>query len=653
MDAKSVGTGSVITNATGSSETYVNGHGAVSMPDGPSADIEGAASADAEGTGSGNEEENKPAGRRWRGPPKNSSRYGIKHSLQRMAVKYTPPKIEGPKKPLHACAPCAREHLDVDASSYCSDCKEKLCSGCSAQHRRFLVLKTHKLVGLEEAPKAEVVKVERIKLTETCATHANKLLDLYCRSHDQVACSACIALSHKGCGEPEYVSTIAADLLKTGLQKVTNDELSRVKKDIFLLKLRRLADKNRFTKAKDDILVTIEGIQKQVMEIFDKLAQSARDKLTTHFDKQMGAIKGDIKSCDNAIASLEDSIKKTKAENDAQLLINIKRDCRASLEIGEQVLIKVTERLGQEDVKFTVDNGILEWLRKLTALGKFEHEVSIYSGIFFGKSDLDQKSDTEKENYVFNNLLNLPNGFTIVSDWKNKRLKILDTNYNLRNHCDTPGEPYALCSVQPNMIAVTLRDEKIIQFVSLDNTKMKLDRKFKIDEYCRGIACKNNQLFITCGGGEGEIHGQLRVYSLHGALVCVFEEDIQGKPFFGQPKDVVINDEGTRFHVADLKRGVVTISPEGRLLSIFHDPGLVSPLGLCMDGKGNLFVSGCESNNVIQFTGEGKKLSEVLNETDGLTRPLAICCHESVIPRLVVASEDSCTIKVYTLQEKL
>jgi sugar lactone lactonase YvrE len=366
----------------------------------------------------------------------------------------------------------------------------------------------------------------------------------------------------------------------------------------------------------------------------------------------MKVIKHDIHSCDEANKALEEALKKLKAETDSQLFVNIKRDAKKSLDMGESVIISVTEHLGQETVHFTVDESLEEWIGSLSTIGKFDHDQTAYKGALFGKYDLDQKNDTDHDEYVFNGSLNLPNGKTIFTDWNNKRLKLIDKSYNLMSHCDVPGNPYSVCYINDNMVAATLRDEKLVQFVNVADTKLTLDERFKIDEYCRGIAYKSDQLYITVGGGEGEIHGQLRVYSMHGGLLRIYEEDVQGKPFFTSPGFIVINDDGSRVHVTDHKKGVVTITKDGRLASVFHDKCLKNPLGLCMDGKGNLFVSGRDSSNVIQFTADGRKIAEVLSETDGITQPLAICCHESINTRLIISMENSFTVKVFTLLEK-
>ncbi|KAL4233066.1 hypothetical protein ACF0H5_007752 [Mactra antiquata] len=581
-----------------------------------------------------------------------SHRYGIKQSLKKLAVKYVPPKLEEPKKPEHLCSPCTREREENEATSYCVDCNEKLCFNCTTQHKKFQILKTHKILNVSEAPRKEVHVKEKHKLTDRCETHSNKLLDLYCTDHDDVGCAACIAIKHKECPEAVHISKTSVGLSKTKIPKDTKDEISAMKKEVFMVKLKRLGDKRRIKKQRDDILEVINTLRARINDIFDRLEEEAKEKLKTKYENDMKGINRDVRICDEALAALDDAMKKMKAENDLQLFINIKKDAKRSINRGQSVSSSVTNNIGQENVNFTVDESLEEWLNNIRALGKFDHEQSVYKGVIFGKYEVDLKSDAEKENYAFNGLLNLPDGNTVIADWSNRRLKLIDINYFLRGHCDLPGEPYNLCHINNNLIAVTLRDEKTIQLVGIDNLKMKLDRRLKLDEYCRGIAYKSNHLYVTVGGGEGEIQGQLRVYSLHGALVRVYEVDAQGKPFFISPKDVIISDDGSRFFVSDLKRGVVILTKDGRLVAVFNDLSLKSTLSLCINGKGDLFISGSHSNNIIQITADGKKIGEVLNENDGIERPLAICCHESVNTRLLVTSEGSYTMKVFTLQEK-
>ncbi|KAL4224343.1 hypothetical protein ACF0H5_017798 [Mactra antiquata] len=53
-------------------------------------------------------------------------------------------------------------------------------------------------------------------------------------------------------------------------------------------------------------------------------------------------------------------------------------------------------------------------------------------------------------------------------------------------------------------------------------------------------------------------------------------------------------------------------------LSTFKDIDLMYTDGVCVDGRGNIFVVGCHSHNVVQFDENGKKIGVVIKQQDGL-----------------------------------
>lgn len=585
-------------------------------------------------------------------PPKGSEKYGIKKSLEKMAVKYVAPKIEGPKR-LHPCAPCNRESKHEEAINYCSECEEKLCSTCTTQHRKFQILQSHKVRPVQEAPNLEVANEDNIKtkLSETCTSHTGKIITLYCSRHDEVVCPACIATNHRECPEPQYIVKIATEMVKPDVLKSKQEELAAVKKDIVLVKFKRLGEKNRLIKERNAILASIDHTRAKILEALGKFEAEAKEKLERKFAKDMRIIKRDLQRCDIANSALDEAVKKIKSNDTSLLMIHIKRDAKRSLQEGKRVLQTVTEHLGRVDYKFTIDEGLEDWLNNWTSIGYFDYEETAFTGISVGCFDISQTSDPELKDYVFNSMTSLLNGTTVVCDWKNKRLKLLDRDYKILCHCETPGMPYNVCCINLTSVAVTIRDEKVVQFVRLTENQMQLERKFKTDEYCKGIAHKDKLLYITCGG-EGEVQGQLRVYSMQGALVQTYKTDIHERPLFLQPKDVAINTDGTRFHVLDLKQGIVSFTKESRLISVFRDSELKAPLGMCIDGLGNVFVSDRDCNSVIQLNADGIKLGVVLKAADGVQQPVTICCQEGLESRLLVGMENSSKLLVFALQEK-
>ena len=587
---------------------------------------------------------------------KGAKRYGIQQSLLKRSLKYIPAKVEQPKLPEHQCSLCSRGRKVTAATNYCTVCDDKLCSECTFQHNKFKILSQHKIVPVKEAASDQPSDINgrvRFRLEEKCSIHGTKVVDRYCRNHDTVGCSACMALEHRTCLEPEFITKASAGLLTSNIPKVTKQAIQNKRKDVQAMKDKRISDKKRCIAEKDGILVTVTEMRKRINAIFDRMEQETIEKLNEKYGEDIKSIKTDIRKCDEAIASLDAAFQRLNVTNEAQLFVNIKRDAKAGIAESDSAVQTVIKNLGSESIVFNIDDNIEEWLGKLSALGKFDHEKAVYVGSFYAKVEGTMESDANKSNYIINGLLNLPDGRTVIADWTNKRLKLLDKTYfNICSHCDLSGAPFAICGVSSNEIVVSIRDEKTVQFITIEEKKMVPSRKFKIDEYCRGITYRDGELYITCGGGEGEIAGQLRVYNLSGLLQRVYDEDIQGQKLFKSPKDVLINNEGTKIHVVDRQKGVITLSMEGRYQSTFKDPGIKTPYGITTDSLGNLFVIGYDSNNVLQVGSDGKKLSEVLKQIDGIVRPMAICCHESVSTRLLISTENNSEVKVFTLQEK-
>ena len=91
------------------------------------------------------------------------------------------------------CAACQRDNETVEATSYCKDCKENICTNCIKSHSKFASMKAHVIVsGLQS------IEDSGPQLTPySCPYHPEKIVDMYCVIHDEVRCGACIAVHHK------------------------------------------------------------------------------------------------------------------------------------------------------------------------------------------------------------------------------------------------------------------------------------------------------------------------------------------------------------------------------------------------------------------------------------------------------------------------
>ncbi|KAL4230178.1 hypothetical protein ACF0H5_010563 [Mactra antiquata] len=88
---------------------------------------------------------------------------------------------------------------------------------------------------------------------------------------------------------------------------------------------------------------------------------------------------------------------------------------------------------------------------------------------------------------------------------------------------------------------------------------------------------------------------------------------------------VTVNERGDRLYISDFNKGIVCLDGDENYLSTYNDRDLNGIDGVCVDGKGNLFVVGCRPNNVVQFSEDVKKIGVVIPQQDGLKGPRAVC----------------------------
>ena len=84
------------------------------------------------------------------------------------------------------------EHKDIDAISFCPECKINMCNKCEKTHSSFF--KNHNPYNIN--------KEEEIFTGYCKEKNHNDKLKYYCKNHNQLCCSICIAkLNNEGDGQ--------------------------------------------------------------------------------------------------------------------------------------------------------------------------------------------------------------------------------------------------------------------------------------------------------------------------------------------------------------------------------------------------------------------------------------------------------------------
>ncbi|KAH3889408.1 hypothetical protein DPMN_013462 [Dreissena polymorpha] len=114
----------------------------------------------------------------------------------------------------------------------------------------------------------------------------------------------------------------------------------------------------------------------------------------------------------------------------------------------------------------------------------------------------------------------LHDGHIVVADNQNKIIKLLDQNYKVIHHKGVSCHPCDMCQVDTNEVGVTMNPSKKheVQFISVNDGRLVKGRRLKLPRTCNGIACHQNDLYITSDTA-------LCKYTMSGQMVSTLYED--------------------------------------------------------------------------------------------------------------------------------
>ncbi|KAH3750135.1 hypothetical protein DPMN_184652 [Dreissena polymorpha] len=118
--------------------------------------------------------------------------------------------------------------------------------------------------------------------------------------------------------------------------------------------------------------------------------------------------------------------------------------------------------------------------------------------------------DTRQHCYI-SGICILPSGETIVADYTNKRVKMLDKHYNVSSDLEVESNPQDICQLSPCRVAVTFKrlTFNTVQFIKVSNGKLVIGNKFgeeydypsklQLQHAALGITYHQGDLYITSG----------------------------------------------------------------------------------------------------------------------------------------------------------
>ncbi|XP_052818362.1 uncharacterized protein LOC128244393 [Mya arenaria] len=378
-----------------------------------------------------------------------------------------------------------------------------------------------------------------------------------------------------------------------------------------------------------NIIAEIKALRKEINQILDKVEKETVEQLDSMMKDLEKSIKADLEACAHIYDELDTMIEKlqqlTGKNKETNSFIGFGK-CHSKL---SEANCLVKEIRGKERVEFKSDESVLQLLGNLSRLGNVAHDLFIHVNKAQSSRHYQVRIKNDKKTCLIDGICELPSGEMVLADRSNKRVKLLNKQFEVIDHSDMPGNPQHLCHITGNEVAVVVCDciSNEVHFLTVTKEKLQSMRKFTTDHNCVFIAHHQGQLYV------GSMDG-LYLYTMAGRLLKKIYEDLSG---LLEVYSCAVSPSGERIYVSNYYSSkLITLCTSGQVLSTVKDPTLQDPTGLCVSPSGHVFVCGHGSNTVVLVDKEGRhKLATVARKADGVYQPRSVWFSENTSTLIV------------------
>ncbi|XP_021366318.1 uncharacterized protein LOC110458754 [Mizuhopecten yessoensis] len=380
-------------------------------------------------------------------------------------------------------------------------------------------------------------------------------------------------------------------------------------------------------------LQSIKDLRQSVEEQLNKLQKDVTDKLITLFKEEKRNMEASSRQCERLMNSMVNTMKSSVTaaeENDTiEAIVLYQRgqaeveSCKAlvtemstsfmSVSIKHQIVPRLVT-LGDEAMgKVVIERqrrclpGDLDFLsvplsdRRVKEIGKFN-----------------VKTPSDKERCWISGVVYLPNEQIVLSDHNNKKLRLFTDKGQYLDELVIRGYPLDLCLVNNNTVAVAVYGRGGVCVVQVEDSKLSLSSEINMPngKHCYGITHTDGRFLVGTIGGE--------VYSVtqDGTAVLLHKYN---NSCYTLTQDPVKGD--TIVSVSNTITGDVAVSrlsADKRHMDVMKVGVVSDARGIDLDREGNIYVCGNSSHNVVQMSGAGTHVRELLTSSEGMDSPQAI-----------------------------
>jgi len=208
----------------------------------------------------------------------------------------------------------------------------------------------------------------------------------------------------------------------------------------------------------------------------------------------------------------------------------------------------------------------------------------------------------------------------LVTDWTNDTLRLVDSqNGGVVSQVSVPGTPFRVCLTGDGRAAVTLRDEKRVQFVRVDGDTLSLDKSITVKGTVVGIVSSNNHLVVSYHSP-----GRVEKITMEGRVTHELNNQTAGRELFKNPYFITTSHGGHIYIPDGGTHTIVQLDHNLQVLQVFTSSMMKGPRGIVSVSNNQVVVADLYSHNILVLDTTTGTLTALLGDAEGIQYPYAV-----------------------------
>ncbi|XP_069122453.1 probable E3 ubiquitin-protein ligase MID2 [Argopecten irradians] len=528
----------------------------------------------------------------------------------------------------HYCMPCKKtKDKKVLAQFWCKTNKCLFCVSCKLNH--------HDIIHTNCDAIDIITSTDFLPRTETnskrCDKHKKKIT-YYCVDHNSFGCSKCVTTGHRKCEEvattEDYCETLdkGAKLVeRTTYMKEAADSLESLVKNLHKY-LQSIADD------KESALQSIDDMEERFIQRMREMKKEITDDLIAKYKEESGHLKTASQKCERLKVAMQNTMESTvtaRQKNDYMGTILLYQRGQTELDSWKDLVKEMRMMSSSVCLKHDAEfDGTSMNFGKII-VQKQQIQFTDVPGLTKPLSECELKEvrkmnikmDSDQSDCSAHGIVITPDGSIVVGDINNQNLKLINTDGDVVDELKVDRKPWDLCLVDNTTVAAAIGNG--VHVVTVTPSKLTLSNVINIGKQCHGITYRNGEFIVSSGKEVYRVTKDGKTQILHkgpNTIYTLSQDHRDGTlfiPYYNHtPGSTAVGSLSTdNLHKDVLKVGVVR-----------------NAYGVDVDGEGNVYVCGWGSNNVVQMSGDGTNVRELLTTADGINKPEAISvCGDKVV----------------------